>query len=232
MHFRSPARLRASAFTLIELLTVIAIIAILMGLLFPALSIVRDQANKVRARTDLMGTVAAVKQYNTEYGKYPLTGANITTPADVTFGDAASGAAGTIVSNEKLYDVLRNYPNGNRPKAGDTPGDGNPRQIVFFEGKTGTATSANPRSGFATTANVGTGTIGAFYDPWGNQYAIMIDGDYDNSLKVPYTDFSGTGLNYGAVGWSVGKDGKLGTKGDNAFKSTTGTASDDIITWQ
>ena len=51
-------------------------------------------------------------------------------------------------------------------------------------------------------------------------------------LTVPYTDFSKTPLNYGAVGWSVGKDGKLGNKGDNTFKSTTGTASDDIITWQ
>ena len=167
MHFRSPARFRASAFTLIELLTVIAIIAILMGLLFPALSIVRDQANKVRARTDLMGTVAAVKQYNTEYGKYPLTGANLTTPADVTFGDAASGAAGTVVSNEKLYDMLRNYPNGNRPAAGATPGDGNPRQIVFFEGKTGTGTSANPRSGFATSANLRDGNARRLLRPMG-----------------------------------------------------------------
>src|SRR5438552_3035429 len=61
----------AAAFTLVELLTVIAIIAILMGLLFPAIGIVKEQARKVQAKTDITNIVAAVKQYYTEYGKYP-----------------------------------------------------------------------------------------------------------------------------------------------------------------
>src|ERR1700733_8577922 len=97
----SAIRTRLSAFTLIELLTVIAIIAILMGLLFPALSVVRDQANKVQAKTAIMGAVAAVKQYYTEYGKYPIpiTPGQPPPATDFTYGDNASGASG-VVSNQ------------------------------------------------------------------------------------------------------------------------------------
>jgi len=240
MKFRPPLRNRASAFTLIELLTVIAIIAILMGLLFPALSIVKDQANKVKAKTDLVNTVAAVKQYNTEYGKYPAA-PSITSgqPGDYAFGDPnayaltvtdTSGGTGATQSNEQLYNVLRNYPGMTRP----TP-DLNPRQIVFFEGRTGTTTAANPRGGFATSTTGGTN--GAFYDPWGNQYYIIIDGGYDNLLNVPYNDYKSNPLPQSVVGFSLGKDGLLGKKtgnaGDGYFKnSSTGVMSDDVITWQ
>src|SRR5271163_891996 len=116
MNSRAPLRFIRSAFTLVELLTVIAIIAILMGLLFPALQIVKDQANKVKAKTDVVNTVAAVKQYYTEYGKYPLAGVTqtgVATTTDYVFGDMNSAAnAGTPNNNNLLYDILRNYPNG------------------------------------------------------------------------------------------------------------------------
>jgi len=237
-----PSRIRLSAFTLIELLTVIAIIAILMGLLFPAITIVKDSANKVKARTDLVNTVASVKQYFAEYGKYPVSGATAassTNPADLAFGDPSkSGSSLTVSSNNLLFDVLRNYPNGNRPASGATPGDGNPRQIVFFEGKTGTSTANGVKGGFATTSNTTNGgVLGAMYDPWGTQYTIEIDANYDNFIVVPYNDFQSSttppGLNYGCVGWSLGKDLQLGTKGDGYFRNqTTGQPSDDVITWQ
>jgi prepilin-type N-terminal cleavage/methylation domain-containing protein len=243
MNSRSPLRFRPSAFTLVELLTVIAIIAILMGLLFPAIQIVKDQANKVKAKSDIMNTVAAVKQYYTEYGKYPLTGQ--TTNTDITFGDSVSAAgAASPVDNSQLYNVLRNY-------AGATRGnpDGNPRQIVFFEGRTGITSSSgtgNPRGGF--TPSIGSGYTGsaqqgAFYDPWGNEYAIAVDGTYDNYVPVPYVDFPApqgstsnlpvTCVNVGTAAWSVGKDGQLGTKGDSSFRNaSTGSPSDDVISWQ
>src|SRR5713226_5861854 len=60
------------AFTLIELLVVITIVAILIGLLFPAFRGVQDQAKKTQAKNDLMQIVTAVNAFYTEYGKYPL----------------------------------------------------------------------------------------------------------------------------------------------------------------
>ena len=46
---RQPHR----AFTLVELLVVITIIAILIGLLFPAFSAIQNQAKKTQAKNDL-----------------------------------------------------------------------------------------------------------------------------------------------------------------------------------
>ena len=238
---------KSNAFTLVELLTVIAIIAILMGLLFPALQIAKNQAYKVRAKTDVVNTVAAVKQYYTEYGKYPLTAVmqqGASTPVDYQFGDARSAPnppGGTAYSNNLLYDILRNYPNGNRTE-GSLGADGNPRQIVFFEGRNGTATSATPLSGFAGTTTGGTGVLGCFYDPWGNQYAVSVDGTYDNWVPVPYQDFAAPttlnlptldDVNVGCAAWSIGKDGVLGSIGSSYYKNpNTGLVSDDVISWQ
>ena len=93
-------RKQASAFTLIELLTVIAIIAVLMGLLFPAVNAVKDSARKTQAKNDLVNIVNAVKAYYTEYGKYPLTSTEQGT-ADKVFSETSG------TTNDNLFNVLR-----------------------------------------------------------------------------------------------------------------------------
>ena len=52
-----------SAFTLIELLIVVAIIAVLAGLLMPALSMVRAQANEVKCESNMRNIAMAVELY-------------------------------------------------------------------------------------------------------------------------------------------------------------------------
>lgn len=237
MNIRSLFGFRQSAFTRAELIVVIAIIAILIGFLPTSYFINSNQANKVRAKADVVYTVAAVKQYYAEYGTYPLT--NQPADTDITFGDAASGVTGRVAPNNQLYDILRNYPNiasDARPMP-----DGNARKIIFFEGRNGTPTTGNPRNGFAGSATGGTGTLGCYYDPWGNQYAISIDGTYDNWVPVPYLDFPAppgsknlpaTCVKWGCAAWSVGKDGKIGRGGDFYYKRNAATPSDDVISWQ
>ena len=52
---------------------------------------------------------------------------------------------------------------------------------------------------------------GNWYYPWGSQYNIRIDGDYNNQLANPYTDApGGTPLNIGVITWAFGKNGILG----------------------
>ncbi len=218
-------RPRSSAFTLVELLTVIAIIAILMGLLFPAISGAKDQARKAEAKTACMNILAAVRAYNTEYGRfpYPLTGTPPTTAADVIVGDVSIGRA--VAGNEVLFNMLRA-----RPIAPNTSHVLNPRRIIFFEGKDASNPTA-PKGGFASTDS-GSTKLGAFLDPWGAQYCVAIDLDYDNQLiTLPYTDFRGTttGPQTGVGAYSLGKDGALGVNGK--FKDGS-TASDDVISWQ
>lgn len=77
----SPSTPARSAFTLMELLIVIAIIGILMSLLFPAANSAIDAAKKAQAKNDAVQIATAVIAYETEYGKLPdgptETGADI-----------------------------------------------------------------------------------------------------------------------------------------------------------
>ena len=231
-----------SAFTLIELLTVIAIIAILMGLLFPAIAAVKESGRKASAKNDVMQIVAAVKQYHTEYGKYPPLVAQKqekkgnASAQDDYVGDPESGAK---EMNSVLFNTLRAIP--------EAPNDQhkmNPRRVVFFEGKS-VSNPDSPKSGFVEKAGSGGGggsgggsggnTKGGFYDPWGRQYIVIVDTNYDNRIDVGqfYTDFSSDDDKpRTAVGASsMGKDNKIGDNGDRVFKKAQ-TPSDDIISWQ
>jgi prepilin-type N-terminal cleavage/methylation domain-containing protein len=193
---------RSEGFTLIELLVVITIIVVLMGLLFPAFRGVQDQAKKTQAKNDLAQIVTAVNAYYTEYGKYPIT-ATI---------DTTLGPGGSPTSNETLFNPLRGLDLAL-----------NPRQIVFLS-PPDAKDAANPRSGIGTTTSTG-----QYFDPWGKNYVIRIDGDYDNDVPNPYSSNAGNTpkLRNGVIAWSLGTD-QAGGMGDKK----AGTAADDVISWQ
>lgn len=224
MNTTSPRVSSASAFTLVELLTVIAIIAILMGLLFPAIGTIKEAARKTQAKNDVTNIVAAVKQYYTEYGKYPPVEATPTNATkDTVVGDTESSP---LADNNALFNTLRSIP-----EELNKDYKYNPRRIVFFEGKAA-ADVTNPRAGFADKQ--GATKKGCFFDPWGKQYNVVIDANYDNviGLDEQYTDFSGTNApRVGCGAFSMGKDNKLGTNGDKQYRKGT-TNSDDVISWQ
>jgi prepilin-type N-terminal cleavage/methylation domain-containing protein len=205
------------AFTLIELLVVIAIIAILIGFLFPAYHAVQNQARKTQAKNDLTQIVTAVNAYYTEYGKYPLVAA-----------DTIYGLGGT--SNAGLFYTLRAVALG--ANAADVA---NPRKIVFIN-PPDVKDPVNPRAGIATqaaTVNGNSVAIGEFVDPWGTQYAIAIDGGYDNQLVNPYALNAGaTPLYIGVIAWSFAKDAQSQSIPGPAADKTAGTNDDDVISWQ
>jgi prepilin-type N-terminal cleavage/methylation domain-containing protein len=180
-----PSLKRIRAFTLIELLVVISIVAVLMGLAFPAFQGVQNAAKKTQAKNDLVQIVTAVNAFYTEYGKYPLpAGAS---GNQYTYGPSAN-------SSKALFDSLR----GLDPVA-------NPRQIEFIK-PPDAKDSTNPRGGMAPPAD------GQFYDPWGKPYSISLDADYNNEVANPYSANAGpVPLRAGVIAWSLGKDGRTGT---------------------
>ncbi len=186
------------AFTLIELLVVIAIIAALLGLAFPVFQGVLDRAKKVQAKNDVTQIVTAVNAFYTEYGRYPTTA---TTDATATYGPG-----GSTTENGGLFGELR-----------ATTIVLNTRQIVFIS-PPDAKNQTNPRSGIKTST-------GGYYDPWGSEYAVALDADYNNQVANPYTSNAGAtpNLQNGVIAWSLGKDRVQGTD----FK-----ASDDVISWQ
>jgi len=83
-HFRPTAySLRsASAFTLLELMVVVAIIAILAGLLFPVIIGALGKAKEKQAAAEARTILMAIKAYRQEYGKWP---AQTQATGDVTY---------------------------------------------------------------------------------------------------------------------------------------------------
>lgn len=140
----APCRPRR-AFTLIELITVIAIISILMGLLFTVIGPVRTTARKAKARTVGSAIEAASKQYAQDYGRFPaVPGALVGGASDgnsfYSYGDTGAGKCRT--NNGELFDVLRAISRG----ANESHALNKRRQIYFEDGKA--TDPKNPRDGF------------------------------------------------------------------------------------
>ena len=192
-------RTEKQAFTLIELMVVIGIIVILLSLAFPVFQGVLERAKKVQAKNDLTQIVTAVNAFYTEYGRYPTT-AN-------TDGTATYGPGGSTTENGALLSELR-----------ATTSALNTRQIVFIS-PPDSKDQTNPRSGVKSSTS-------GFYDPWGTEYAVAMDADYDNQITPnPYGNNNGAGaspLRQGVIAWSLGKD---------KMQQTTFINSDDVISW-
>ncbi|MET0261690.1 MAG: prepilin-type N-terminal cleavage/methylation domain-containing protein, partial [Rariglobus sp.] len=80
------------AFTLIELLTVIAIIAILAAITFGVVKGVNERAAIGQAKAELASLAQALEAYKLQYGDYPQAGSQF---------DAVTAA--TIVSGKSQY---------------------------------------------------------------------------------------------------------------------------------
>jgi type II secretory pathway pseudopilin PulG len=66
---------KKTAFTIIELLTVMSIIVILIGLLVPSLNMVKRYAKEVRQRAQFHSIDSALELFNGEWGSYPPSSA-------------------------------------------------------------------------------------------------------------------------------------------------------------
>jgi len=181
------------AFTIVELLTVIAIISILAALLLPVLSKAKTTAKKRQAQVEITQIVGAIQQYDSVYGRYPVSAyaqSLASSLNDVTYGGIFTNwlaQPGYMITNHStafanaevmaiLLD-LTNYPDTTLGTTSNTNHQKNPQQTIFLNAKM----SGDSPQVFPYQPGVGPDL--AYRDPWGNPYFITMDVNYDEQCK-------------------------------------------------
>jgi len=182
-----------AAFTLIELLAVIAIILLLAGLVVGGLGFARDKQDREKTKVQIALLEKALEDYKFDMGKYP--------------GEADTPIGGDV--SEQLYEVL--FYEGydyNVKSSGGTPPDPWEKMIngvAVPKSKKIYLADLDPRTSKQgwVLASTGTGvaTNLKITDPWGNNYRYRIGTNAQN----PDFDL-----------WSFGKDSKHVTGGSPA----------------
>lgn len=178
-------------------LGIVSIVPIIVG--FGAGAAAIQRAKKITALNTATAIESAVNNFYTEYGCMPKE-----------LSDDPATALNTVTDINFLNVLL------GLPETGSTPL--NTRAIKFLTVKEGKAR----KNGLIYTTN-GTSVTG-LYDPWGGAYYVMLDGNYDERIKVK-TAASPTEviLNGRRVAvWSNGAD---------CINGVGGKISDDVKTW-
>jgi prepilin-type N-terminal cleavage/methylation domain-containing protein len=246
---------RRRAFTLVELLTVIAIIAILAALLLPVLSIAKKKTQVTQAKLQVQDIVTAIQNYNSAYSRFPISPGvqAVAGGEEFTYGGSLFQAqvvpsipADSIytTNNSEVIAILMditNYPDGSGATA-NVNYQKNPQRTIFLNAKMVADTNTWP----------GVGPDLVYRDPWGNPYVISMDLDEDNQTEDAFYSLtvvsgpngnSSPGLNglinpngnnnnfqyHGNVMvWSAGPDKQIAP----GIFANQGVNKDNIISWQ
>ena len=228
-----------TAFTLVEMLVVVAIIAILIGILIPVVGRAKTKAKVATAKVEMAGLEMAIKSYKTDYNRWPLpkkpqTGKWVNLGDDFTY---LSGLANVCPNNEALMEILMAKDGTFNIRHGR-----NPKKNRYIE----------PNESGEVDGFPGLSKSGKYHDPFGNPYIVSLDlsGDgycADSAYLEPSVSASSAGglvglVNYKTVKpanpdiyvyrgevmiWSLGPD-----KTGGNVPALDGPNNDNILSWR
>jgi prepilin-type N-terminal cleavage/methylation domain-containing protein len=180
-----PLHPRRSGFTLVELLVVVAIIALLAGVALPSFGSIFKKMKREQARTLAIQIGNSIKNYYSEYSKYPL-------PPDYSGGEVAPLRTDEILTGTLMGTNL----------------EMNPKKIKYLPD----LKSVEPGGGFGLLTS---GELITVVDPWGEEYYVYMDADYSGDIDNPDTTSTTTKLYQGVLVFSAGEDKDGSTWEDN-----------------
>jgi type II secretory pathway pseudopilin PulG len=197
---------------MIELIGVIAIVALLVAILIPSLASARSAATKARVHMQFNEWATAIESYRSEYGAYPVFDAgNLVNPV---------GQTGTRSVLHLFHDLLAarrrdgsSLPAYTATTAATAPEAQNRKQIVFYSFGDAEFTDAT-----ASTANL---ICDAAHD---SEIAVLVDRNLDglinsadfgetlpavHGMRPNAADFPASGVRAGVVFYAAESDATL-----------------------
>jgi prepilin-type N-terminal cleavage/methylation domain-containing protein len=220
----------APAFTLIELLIVISIIAILIGLTLGLVQGAKQRANIARSKTELAHLAQALEDYKRHYGDYPQTGPSPANAQRVTVNaNGVSSGPGLATVPARLFNALIGVygpANFTTPISGPVIAavDALNLEIPFSSAN---LTTTNSRVTFAVpsgTPPIKSAQNNSFVDPWGNRYlyfykpSLVAQWRADGAYVLYSTGPDGLSTQHpGATGLFTGTSQTTGDNADNIY---------------
>ena len=241
------SRVPSRAFTIVEMLIVISIIAILAAMIMPAIATARKKAQIKRAQIEMGQIVTAIRGYEADNNRFPITQeAMASGNNDFTFGTygvvcagldtptgfktpsgvpcqvlATNSAKGYQTNNAELMAILldkETFP-GTGQKTSNFGHVKNPKKDVYL--------NANMVSD-TTTPGVGPDLV--YRDPWGNPYIISIDTAYDGKSFDSFYRCGSVSQPVPAPGNSTGLNGLVNSTDANG-NGDNFECNDPIMIW-
>ena len=186
---------------MVELLLVIAIIAILAGIAIPVVGGMNKKGKETKARSEINAIKLAFQQFETDYGAFPqIKRSGVDIDDLITTKD-------TEKLDLKVVTSFNSSDDDNKKKKANNAYDEFMQILTMTIVKDGLITGKNGGEAYTTTDNPNTkrkcyldpptkkvkenfeGNEGYFFlDPWGRRYNIALDWNYDGKIENTSSD--------------------------------------------